>query len=149
VYGAHRKPRPVGRVCFADGDVLFETTAHGGGRLVCACALQARPRNAISAATLTQKLTTQTGKLGPASGAYVVDVDAGVELFSHRADLTLSPASNEKLFTTSTALLRFGPTATLKTSAAPPRRRDQRRRRARTATSNLVAAAIPRSTMSH
>jgi D-alanyl-D-alanine carboxypeptidase/D-alanyl-D-alanine-endopeptidase (penicillin-binding protein 4) len=86
--------------------------------LVCALTLHAAPAAAISALTLKQKLTVQTDKLGPASGAYVVDLDAGVELFSRRADLTLSPASNEKLFTTSTALLRFGPTATLKTSAA-------------------------------
>jgi D-alanyl-D-alanine carboxypeptidase/D-alanyl-D-alanine-endopeptidase (penicillin-binding protein 4) len=80
----------------------------------------ASPADAITARTLQSKLTTQTAKLGPASGAYVVDLDTGTELFSRRPDLALSPASNEKLFTTATALLRFGPRATLRTVAAVP-----------------------------
>lgn len=87
----------------------------------CAALLAAAPpAGAITARTLKSKLQTQTAKLGPASGALVVDLDTGTELFSRRPDLALSPASNEKLFTTATALLRFGPRATLRTVAAVP-----------------------------
>ncbi len=84
--------------------------------LVGVLTVPAAPAGAISAKTLQDKLTAGTNKLGSQSAAYVVDLDAGVELFSHRPDKALSPASNEKLFTTATALTRFGPTATLKTT---------------------------------
>jgi serine-type D-Ala-D-Ala carboxypeptidase/endopeptidase (penicillin-binding protein 4) len=50
-----------------------------------------------------------------ASGAYVVDLNTGATLFSSAAGVARLPASVEKLYTTSTALLRFGPGATLTT----------------------------------
>jgi serine-type D-Ala-D-Ala carboxypeptidase/endopeptidase (penicillin-binding protein 4) len=53
---------------------------------------------------------------GPASGAYVVDLTTGQPLFSAAAGVPRVPASVEKLYTTSTVLLRFGPTARLTTS---------------------------------
>jgi D-alanyl-D-alanine carboxypeptidase/D-alanyl-D-alanine-endopeptidase (penicillin-binding protein 4) len=53
---------------------------------------------------------------GRASGAYVVDLNTGQSLFSTAAGTGRLPASVEKLYTTSTALLRFGPNATLTTS---------------------------------
>jgi serine-type D-Ala-D-Ala carboxypeptidase/endopeptidase (penicillin-binding protein 4) len=53
---------------------------------------------------------------GPSSGVYVVDLTTGQALFSAAADIPRLPASVEKLYTTSTALLRFGPAATLATS---------------------------------
>ena len=52
---------------------------------------------------------------GGASGAYVVDLNTGRPLFSSAANTKRMPASVEKLYTTSTALLRFGPAATLST----------------------------------
>ncbi|HEX4806282.1 MAG TPA: D-alanyl-D-alanine carboxypeptidase/D-alanyl-D-alanine-endopeptidase [Conexibacter sp.] len=51
-----------------------------------------------------------------ASAGYVLDTTTGRVLASVRADARLNPASVEKLYTTSTALLRFGPTGTLQTS---------------------------------
>ncbi|CAA9496014.1 MAG: D-alanyl-D-alanine carboxypeptidase [uncultured Solirubrobacteraceae bacterium] len=75
----------------------------------------AAPAQALDGAALRAKLTRETAKLGPASGAHVVDLDAGTVLFSRRPDLALVPASNEKLFVTATALLTLGPDARLET----------------------------------
>jgi D-alanyl-D-alanine carboxypeptidase/D-alanyl-D-alanine-endopeptidase (penicillin-binding protein 4) len=87
---------------------------------ICGVALSAPPAGAIDAATLKQRLTAQSKPLGAASAGYVVDLDTGGVLFSRRAELALAPASNEKLFTTASALLRFGDAATLSTKAALP-----------------------------
>jgi len=51
-----------------------------------------------------------------ASGAYVIDLTAHRALFSAAPGTPRIPASVEKLYTTSTALLRFGPNANLVTS---------------------------------
>jgi D-alanyl-D-alanine carboxypeptidase/D-alanyl-D-alanine-endopeptidase (penicillin-binding protein 4) len=53
---------------------------------------------------------------GAATGAYVVDLTTGKTLYSARPDVGRLPASVEKLYTTSTALARFGTNATLKTA---------------------------------
>ena len=53
---------------------------------------------------------------GNFSGAYVVDLSTGQVLYSKNARVGRLPASVEKLYTTSTALLRFGPSATLSTA---------------------------------
>jgi D-alanyl-D-alanine carboxypeptidase/D-alanyl-D-alanine-endopeptidase (penicillin-binding protein 4) len=53
---------------------------------------------------------------GSYSGAYVVDLSTGQVLYQHNANTGRLPASVEKLYTTTTALQRFGPTATLHTS---------------------------------
>jgi serine-type D-Ala-D-Ala carboxypeptidase/endopeptidase (penicillin-binding protein 4) len=59
---------------------------------------------------------------GPASsGAYVRDMATGEELYALRANTVRIPASVEKLFTTSSALLRLGPAATLQTKAVTAR----------------------------
>jgi serine-type D-Ala-D-Ala carboxypeptidase/endopeptidase (penicillin-binding protein 4) len=55
-------------------------------------------------------------KVGNFSGAYVVDLTSGRVLYSKNARVARLPASVEKLYTTSTALSEFGPTATLTTS---------------------------------
>jgi D-alanyl-D-alanine carboxypeptidase/D-alanyl-D-alanine-endopeptidase (penicillin-binding protein 4) len=55
------------------------------------------------------------GLIGGASGALVVDLQTGQTLFSDAADVARPPASVEKLYTTSTALIRLGPSATLST----------------------------------
>jgi D-alanyl-D-alanine carboxypeptidase/D-alanyl-D-alanine-endopeptidase (penicillin-binding protein 4) len=73
---------------------------------------------AVDRAGLRVTLTTLHDRLGPAAGAYVVDLASGDVLFGHRDSLALAPASNEKLFTTATALLRFGVTGTLATTLA-------------------------------
>ncbi|HEX5927029.1 MAG TPA: D-alanyl-D-alanine carboxypeptidase/D-alanyl-D-alanine-endopeptidase [Baekduia sp.] len=76
---------------------------------------------AVDRAGLRSTLTTLHHRLGPAAGGYVVDLATGEVLYSHRENLALAPASNEKLFTTAAALLRFGASATLPTTlqAAP------------------------------
>jgi serine-type D-Ala-D-Ala carboxypeptidase/endopeptidase (penicillin-binding protein 4) len=73
---------------------------------------------AVTAGSLHALLTKLHARVGSAAGAYVVDEGSGAVLFSHRPELTLAPASNEKLFVTATALLRFGPTDTLQTTVA-------------------------------
>jgi serine-type D-Ala-D-Ala carboxypeptidase/endopeptidase (penicillin-binding protein 4) len=52
---------------------------------------------------------------GSGSGALVVDLGNGRTLFSSRPDTARIPASNEKLYTTSVALARFGPSGRLAT----------------------------------
>ncbi len=65
--------------------------------------------------TLTRALTKGIKQAGKDTGAYVVDLTTGRTLFSDRADTGRLPASVEKLYTTSTVLLRFGPDANLLT----------------------------------
>jgi D-alanyl-D-alanine carboxypeptidase/D-alanyl-D-alanine-endopeptidase (penicillin-binding protein 4) len=73
---------------------------------------------AVDRAGLRATLSTLHGRLGSAAGAYVVDLADGSVLYAHRDSLALAPASNEKLFVTATALLRFGASGTLTTSLA-------------------------------
>ncbi len=89
--------------------------------LIGALGVTAAPARAIDATTLQKRLSAQSKKLGAASAGFVVDLDTGAELFSRRAGLSLSPASNEKLFTTASSLLKFGAAATLTTKAAAPK----------------------------
>src|SRR4051794_19112757 len=67
---------------------------------------------------LARTLGAQMRHAGPASGAYVADLDSGRTLYAKRADTARIPASVEKLYTTSTALLRFGAGTRLRTTAA-------------------------------
>jgi D-alanyl-D-alanine carboxypeptidase/D-alanyl-D-alanine-endopeptidase (penicillin-binding protein 4) len=55
-------------------------------------------------------------RIGGADGAYVIDLNTGQTLYSLAARVGRLPASVEKIYTTSTALLRFGPDATLTTA---------------------------------
>jgi serine-type D-Ala-D-Ala carboxypeptidase/endopeptidase (penicillin-binding protein 4) len=66
--------------------------------------------------TLVRALKKNLRSAGSASGAYVIDLNTGQVLFSARSTIGRLPASVEKLYTTSTALLRYGPRATLTTS---------------------------------
>lgn len=80
-------------------------------------ALPVAPASARSLKELQAKLEKEHRKLSSASGALVVDLTTGRTLFQKRADEPLAPASNEKLFTTATALLQFGADGTLRTDA--------------------------------
>ncbi|GAC1438221.1 MAG: hypothetical protein NVSMB51_13720 [Solirubrobacteraceae bacterium] len=77
-----------------------------------ACAAPARavvaPLPGQSVARMQATLSGAMRRAGPFSGAYVVDYGAGQPLFSLRAGVLRNPASVEKLYTTSTALSRFG-----------------------------------------
>jgi D-alanyl-D-alanine carboxypeptidase/D-alanyl-D-alanine-endopeptidase (penicillin-binding protein 4) len=84
-----------------------------------ACGVQATPGAAFAASpqqTLDHSLESSISAAGRASGAYVVDLNTGQVLYSTNATVGRLPASVEKLYTTSTALLRFGPQGTLTTS---------------------------------
>ncbi len=65
---------------------------------------------------LTGRLSAEMRQAGPASGAYVLDLATGRTLYALRPTTPLIPASVEKLYTTSTALARFGPANRLLTS---------------------------------
>jgi serine-type D-Ala-D-Ala carboxypeptidase/endopeptidase (penicillin-binding protein 4) len=53
-------------------------------------------------------LDRQMNRAGSGSGAYVVDLDSGAALYARAPDVPRIPASVNKLYTTSTALLRYG-----------------------------------------
>jgi D-alanyl-D-alanine carboxypeptidase/D-alanyl-D-alanine-endopeptidase (penicillin-binding protein 4) len=86
--------------------------------VACIALLSAAPAHALDRAAVRAKLARETAKLGAASGAHVVDLDAGTVLFSRRPDLALVPASNQKLFVTATALLTLGADARRETIVA-------------------------------
>lgn len=75
------------------------------------------PSWAYSEADLKTRISRDMSRAGTHSGAYVRDMDSGEELFALRENVVRVPASVEKLYTTATALLRLGPSATLQTSA--------------------------------
>jgi D-alanyl-D-alanine carboxypeptidase/D-alanyl-D-alanine-endopeptidase (penicillin-binding protein 4) len=70
---------------------------------------------ALDLTTLRKKLSAQQRHLSSTSGAYVRDLVNGRTLFSRNGDRTRSPASNEKLLVTGTALVKYGPDARLRT----------------------------------
>jgi serine-type D-Ala-D-Ala carboxypeptidase/endopeptidase (penicillin-binding protein 4) len=97
-------------------------------RLTLSCAVFATlacPAGASALGTegLRAKLSREIRPAGTGAGAHVVDLDTGRVLFSRRPDVARPPASVNKLFVTATALLRFGPAATLDTevlASEPP-----------------------------
>ncbi len=79
-------------------------------------AAAAAPRSETAARrSLEATLGSGMHLVGRASGAYVEDLSTGATLYSDDAQVGRLPASVQKLYTTSTALLRFGPTAILRT----------------------------------
>jgi D-alanyl-D-alanine carboxypeptidase/D-alanyl-D-alanine-endopeptidase (penicillin-binding protein 4) len=80
--------------------------------------LPAGAASAISTSTLQAKLTREMRHAGGFSGAFVRDLDSQQTLFASKPDAPRTPASVEKLYTTSSVLMRFGPDATLSTSVA-------------------------------
>jgi serine-type D-Ala-D-Ala carboxypeptidase/endopeptidase (penicillin-binding protein 4) len=83
-------------------------------------AAAASPRVASPAVAAQRSLTSALNRgmraVGSYSGADVVDLDSGQTLYSKNAGGARLPASVQKLYTTSAALLRFGPNNTLTTS---------------------------------
>jgi D-alanyl-D-alanine carboxypeptidase/D-alanyl-D-alanine-endopeptidase (penicillin-binding protein 4) len=92
---------------------LIAASASAGATAVPASA--ARPR-ASAVRGLTNTLSTSMRASGRYSGALVMDLNTGQTLFSDNPHLGRMPASVQKLYTTSTALLKFGPRGTLSTS---------------------------------
>jgi len=77
----------------------------------------AAPAAAISESGLRSVISREMRQAPAASGAYVRDMNTGAELYALRENAVRIPASVEKLFTTSAALLRLGASATLTTRA--------------------------------
>jgi D-alanyl-D-alanine carboxypeptidase/D-alanyl-D-alanine-endopeptidase (penicillin-binding protein 4) len=76
----------------------------------------AAARTAVSGARLASGLRRHLRRAGGRSGAFVMDAEDGRLLFANGAGRRLQLASNTKLFTTATALGRFGPNERLETS---------------------------------
>ena len=68
-----------------------------------------------AAAPLDALVARGLARAGGVSGGYVLDTTTGRTLAAVRADARRIPASVNKLYTTSTALLRFGPERRLQT----------------------------------
>jgi serine-type D-Ala-D-Ala carboxypeptidase/endopeptidase (penicillin-binding protein 4) len=73
-------------------------------------------RAATSLVAVQAQLAREMAIAGSASGGYVYDVSAHRVLFARNPDLSAPPASVEKLYTSTTALLRLGPDARLSTT---------------------------------
>ena len=71
---------------------------------------------AADLAATQRVLAREMARSGAYSGAYVVDVGTGQTLYSYRADVGRAPASVEKLYTSATALLKYGAEGRLTTS---------------------------------
>jgi D-alanyl-D-alanine carboxypeptidase/D-alanyl-D-alanine-endopeptidase (penicillin-binding protein 4) len=95
-------------------------------RIVCLAALLAAllapAAQAGGPAATGRALDRQMSKAGIASGAYVIDLDSGRELYARAPDVARIPASVNKLYTTSAALRLYGAEGQLTTEvlgAAP------------------------------
>jgi D-alanyl-D-alanine carboxypeptidase/D-alanyl-D-alanine-endopeptidase (penicillin-binding protein 4) len=97
---------------------LGANRAGGGGALGQGGSPDPAPGGASSKAVASLKRSLNAGmrQAGNYSGAYVVDLTANQELFSHNANTPRLPASVEKLYTTAAALTRFGANANLSTT---------------------------------
>jgi D-alanyl-D-alanine carboxypeptidase/D-alanyl-D-alanine-endopeptidase (penicillin-binding protein 4) len=84
---------------------------------VCLAALLPATADAAGLTATKRVLRQNMARAGAFSGAYVVDLDSGQALYAKRATIPRMPASVEKLYTSATALTRFGPTGVLTTSA--------------------------------
>jgi D-alanyl-D-alanine carboxypeptidase/D-alanyl-D-alanine-endopeptidase (penicillin-binding protein 4) len=85
------------------------------GALACALLLPAQGLAATPEGVLASRLGRAMRHAGPSSGAYVFNATQGHRVFSARSGSRRVLASNTKLFTTTTALLRFGPETRLHT----------------------------------
>jgi serine-type D-Ala-D-Ala carboxypeptidase/endopeptidase (penicillin-binding protein 4) len=72
--------------------------------------------NSPAERSLTSGLNRGMRQAGSYSGAEVVDLTTGQSLYAHNANTGRLPASVEKLYTTTTALQRFGAEGTLTTA---------------------------------
>ena len=71
-------------------------------------ALVAGPAHAAGLSATQRVLAREMGRAGGSSGAYVVDLTTNQPIYGLKADVKRMPASVEKLYTSATALLRYG-----------------------------------------
>jgi D-alanyl-D-alanine carboxypeptidase/D-alanyl-D-alanine-endopeptidase (penicillin-binding protein 4) len=95
---------------------LLATVAAAGALLAGIPVAAGAQSGAAARRGVTRALRKDLGLARGTSGAQVVDLTTGQVLFSSAAAVPRLPASVEKLYTTSTALLRFGAGARLSTS---------------------------------
>jgi D-alanyl-D-alanine carboxypeptidase/D-alanyl-D-alanine-endopeptidase (penicillin-binding protein 4) len=88
--------------------------------LIALLALTAAPAEAAGLRATQRVLNREMARAGASSGAYVVDLDTNQVLYANRADTPRMPASVNKLYTASTALLLYGPQGRLTTSVLAP-----------------------------
>jgi D-alanyl-D-alanine carboxypeptidase/D-alanyl-D-alanine-endopeptidase (penicillin-binding protein 4) len=81
-----------------------------------AAALIPSAAQAAGLATTKRVLEREMARAGASSGAYVVDLGSGQELYASKADVARMPASVEKLYTTAGTLLRYGPEGRITTT---------------------------------
>ncbi len=94
--------------------LIYATIASG-------CASSQQSASTQPGDPLTYKLDSilhRQDKSGATFTARIIDLSNGRELYAHEIDTPYTPASNLKLFTTSTALDRFGPDKVFKTYLA-------------------------------
>jgi D-alanyl-D-alanine carboxypeptidase/D-alanyl-D-alanine-endopeptidase (penicillin-binding protein 4) len=83
--------------------------------------LAAAPAAQAASLAATQRVLARAmSHAGPSAGAYVVDMGTGQELYVDRPDVPRMPASVEKLYTSSTALLLYGGQGRLSTTVLAP-----------------------------
>jgi len=95
--------------------------------VICAALLLAPAAGAASLLPLTTRLANALavpGNLTAASGAVAIDLTTGRTLFARHADLSLAPASNEKLTVSYTALRELGTTYRFRTEVFAVGRQD-------------------------
>jgi D-alanyl-D-alanine carboxypeptidase/D-alanyl-D-alanine-endopeptidase (penicillin-binding protein 4) len=76
--------------------------------LLGAAALLPAAAHAGGLAATRAQMAAQMASAGRGSGAYAVDLDTGRQIYAARPDVARTPASVNKLFTTSTALTLYG-----------------------------------------
>jgi serine-type D-Ala-D-Ala carboxypeptidase/endopeptidase (penicillin-binding protein 4) len=76
----------------------------------------ATAQSSITRAAMCAGLKARVGRGGAASGVFVIDTGSGKTVCASHGRTRRIPASNMKLFTTATALARFGPEQRLQTS---------------------------------
>jgi serine-type D-Ala-D-Ala carboxypeptidase/endopeptidase (penicillin-binding protein 4) len=83
--------------------------------------LAAAPAARAASLAATQRVLARAmSHAGAFSGAYVVDMGTGEQIYANRPDVPRMPASVEKLYTSSTALLLFGDNGRLSTTVLAP-----------------------------
>jgi D-alanyl-D-alanine carboxypeptidase/D-alanyl-D-alanine-endopeptidase (penicillin-binding protein 4) len=85
--------------------------------LISAVVLTAAPAAHAAGPAATKKaLQREMARAGAYSSAYVVDLRSNTEIYASKADVARMPASVNKLYTSATALLRYGSDGHLTTS---------------------------------